>query len=109
MPRIDGQITNLAGELARRGLQVAITYGNAKAIDLFAQTDQGRTFNVQVKALRKPNEFPVGKTIRVDTEYVFVLLNLPPKAPEYFIVTGNDLKEHPERFGKWFTNYKTFP
>ena len=60
LKRVDGQITGLAGELfvaaelLKRGLQTSVTFGNAKAIDLFAfNPDTGRTFTVQVKALRK--------------------------------------------------------
>ncbi len=41
----------VAAELYRRGYSVAITLGNAKAIDLFAERD-ARTVNVQVKAIR---------------------------------------------------------
>lgn len=41
-PRIDGQITGLAGELfvaaelLKRGLQTSVTFGNAKSVDLLA-------------------------------------------------------------------------
>lgn len=56
--RIDGQLTALAGELfvaaelLRRGLQTSVTFGNAKAIDLFAHNPRsGISFNVQVKSL----------------------------------------------------------
>ncbi|MFL6335847.1 MAG: hypothetical protein ACJ754_21265 [Pyrinomonadaceae bacterium] len=41
-PRADGQLSGLAGEffvaaeLLKRGLQTSVTFGNAKAIDLFA-------------------------------------------------------------------------
>jgi hypothetical protein len=40
-PRVDGQITGMAGEflvagkLFKRRMQVSVTMGNAKAIDLF--------------------------------------------------------------------------
>ena len=46
--RADGQITSLAGELfvaaelLKRGLQTLITFGNAKAIDLFAVNPKSR-------------------------------------------------------------------
>ncbi|GLW61739.1 hypothetical protein Hthe01_20880 [Hydrogenophilus thermoluteolus] len=42
--RADGQVTGLAGEffvageLLKRGLQTSITFGNAKAIDIFAHS-----------------------------------------------------------------------
>ncbi|MBX9870989.1 MAG: hypothetical protein K2X75_03240 [Burkholderiaceae bacterium] len=58
MPRANGTNSHLAGEyfvaaeLYRRGYTVAMTLGNAKAIDLFAERDS-RTANVQVKAIAK--------------------------------------------------------
>src|SRR5438094_102974 len=57
MPELDRNSTHLAGEyfvaaeLYRRGYSVAMTLGNAKAIDLFAERG-ARTVNVQVKAIR---------------------------------------------------------
>lgn len=64
--RADGQMTGLAGEffvaaeLLKRGLQTSVTFGNAKAIDLIAfNSETGRTFTVQVKALRKRTYFPI--------------------------------------------------
>jgi hypothetical protein len=41
----------VAAELYKRGFSVALTMGNAKAIDLFAEK-RTRTVNVQVKAIR---------------------------------------------------------
>ena len=55
---IDRKDTHLAGEyyvgaeLYRRGYSVAMTLGNAKAIDLFAERGK-HTVNVQVKAIRE--------------------------------------------------------
>ena len=34
--------------------------------------------------------------------YVFVLLNKPGEAVQYFIVPGQELVQHPERFSKYF-------
>jgi hypothetical protein len=110
MPRVDGQITALAGEffvaaeLLRRGLQVSMTFGNAKAIDLIAYDPETlRTFTVQVKALRAKNYFLIdGNKINGKHHYVFVLLNTPPAAPEYFIVPGAEFAEDSGRFGKYF-------
>jgi hypothetical protein len=54
---VDRNSTHLAGEyfvaaeLYRRGYSVAMTLGNAKAIDLFAESEE-RTVNIQVKAIR---------------------------------------------------------
>ena len=114
--RVDGQITGLAGELfvaaelLKRGLQTSLTFGNAKAIDLFAfNPETGRTFTVQVKALRQKNYFPIshGK-IEAQHVYVFVLLNKPGEAVEYFIVPGSKLMGEPELFTKSFVDSK-FP
>ena len=65
-PRADGQISGLAGEffvaaeLLKREIQTSVTFGNAKAIDLFAHNPRtGITFNVQVKTLRSNNYFLV--------------------------------------------------
>lgn len=116
--RADGQLTALAGEflvageLARRGLQVSVTFGNAKAIDLFAHdAERDKTFKVQVKSLRKPNFFPLSPDSKIPGEvmYVFVLLNAPTKSPRFFVVPGKDLAADPNKFGKWYAHYKTFP
>lgn len=114
--RADGQMTGLAGELfvaaelLKRGLQTSVTFGNAKAIDLLAfNPTTGRTFTIQVKALRKRTFFPISHA-RVDPQhvYVFALLNKPGEQVNYFIVPGADLLNQPERFGKWFLDPK-FP
>lgn len=114
--RADGQLTGLAGEffvaaeLLRRGLQVALTLGNAKDIDLFAyHPDTGKRFTVQVKALRTRSVFPirVRNTAR-DHVYVFVVPNRPGSPPDYFIVPGVDLIETPDKFSRWLSDPK-FP
>jgi len=114
--RIDGQITGLAGEffvaaeLLKLGLQTSVTFGNAKQIDLFAHNSQtGKSFNIQVKALRTNNYFPI-KYAKIEAQqiYVFVLLNKPGKAVQYFVVPGSLLANEPQRFGKSFQDPK-FP
>jgi len=108
--RPDGQVTGLAGEffvaaeLLKRGLQTSVTFGNAKSIDLFAHNaDTGRTFTVQVKALRAKNFFLIGHSrVNRSHTYVFVLLNKPNVPVQYFIVPGAELHAHPERFDKYF-------
>jgi hypothetical protein len=110
MSKIDRQQTGLAGELfvaaelLKRGLQASITFGNAKAIDILAcNSETGRTFTVQVKALRRKNWFLINReSINPKHIYVFVLLNEPGISVEYYIVPGHVLKEHPERFGRGF-------
>jgi hypothetical protein len=92
-PTPDKNSTHLAGEyfvaaeLYRRGYSVAMTLGNAKAIDLFAEHD-AQTVNVQVKAIRdkKSIGWPMMKDKVVDgVVYVFVCLNAPGEAPDYYI------------------------
>lgn len=108
--RRDGQITGLAGELfvaaelLKRGLQTSVTFGNAKAIDLFAHNPRTeRTFTVQVKAVRRRTDFLIAHArINKGHVYVFVILNEPNEAVEYFIVPGTVLAGEPNRFGKWF-------
>jgi len=66
----------VAAELYRRGYSVAITLGNAKAIDLFAERD-ARTVNVQVKAIRdkKSVGWPMtAAKVKEKIIYVFVCL-----------------------------------
>lgn len=114
--RADGQISSLAGEffvaaeLLKRGFQTSVTLGNAKAIDLLAvHPETGRTFAVQVKALRSKNYFPIRpKSVRRDHVYVFVLLNKPGQPVEYFVVPGAVLIDERARFGKDF-EHPTFP
>src|SRR5881392_3011516 len=80
----------VAAELYRRGYSVAMTLGNAKAIDLYAEHD-ARTVNVQVKAIR--NKKSIGWPIMLDAIkdniiYIFVCLNDPGIPPEYFVCTS---------------------
>jgi hypothetical protein len=102
--RVDGNMTGLAGELfvaaelLKRGLQTSITFGNAKQIDLFAHSPiTGRNFTIQVKSLRAKNYFPI-RVIHPDHIYVFVILNKPGQAVQYYIVSGKRLADEPERF-----------
>ncbi|MDA2924831.1 hypothetical protein MYX65_09290 [Acidobacteria bacterium AH-259-L09] len=97
----DGQLTGLAGEffvaaeLLKCGLQTSITFGNAKAIDLFTLNPRtGTCFTVQVKALRSKNYFPI-KPDRVAREhiYVFVLLNKPGEAVQTSLCPGRFLSQ----------------
>jgi hypothetical protein len=96
----DRNSTHLAGEyfvaaeLYRRGYSVAITLGNAKAIDLFAERD-ARSVNIQVKAIRNKKSvgWPIMKDRIVDgVLYVFVCLNDPGNPPDYFICTPEEAR-----------------
>ena len=84
----------VAAELYKRGFSVAMTLGNAKAIDLFAEKDQ-RTVNVQVKAisLRKNVGWPIlKKKVFRKVMYVFVCLNADGRPPTFFIATGQEVR-----------------
>ncbi len=101
MPEPDRNSTHLAGEyfvaaeLYRRGYSVAMTLGNAKAIDLFAERD-ARTVNVQVKAIR--NKKSIGwpimqKAIKDNIIYVLICLNDSQAPPDYFICTSGEARD----------------
>jgi hypothetical protein len=105
----DRNSTHLAGEyfvaaeLYRRGYSVAITLGNAKSIDLFAERG-ARTVNVQVKAIRdkKSVGWPIMlDRVKNDIIYVFVCLNEPDVAPDYYLCTSAEarkkVKQYPTR------------
>lgn len=113
-PRVDGQITGVAGELfvaaelLKRGLQTSVTFGNAKAIDLLAfNPETDRTFSVQVKAVRKPNVFPIAHhRVSAAHVYVYVVLNKPSAQVQYFVVPDAVLANDSGRFSKWFRDPK---
>lgn len=97
---VDRNCTHLAGEyfvaaeLYRRGYSVAITLGNAKAIDLFAEKG-ARTVNIQVKAIRHKQNvgWPIMRDRVVDDVlYVFVCLNPPGIPPSYFMATSSEAR-----------------
>lgn len=112
--RADCQISGLAGEffvaaeLLKRDVQTSVTFGNAKAIDLFAyNTDTGQSFIVQVKTLRSNNYFLLDpQRVNPSQVYVFVLLNKPGQPVRYFIVPGSELVDNPDQFGKGFRDPK---
>jgi hypothetical protein len=115
-PRIDGQITGLAGEfyvaaeLLKRDILASITFGSAKAIDILAFNPRTQcTLSVQVKAIRQMNVFPISHA-RVSPVhmYVFVVINPPGTPPRFFIVPVEVLANEPDRFSKWFKDPK-FP
>jgi hypothetical protein len=85
----------VAGELSKRGYSVALTLGNAKAIDLFAEKGL-RTVNVQVKAisLRKNVGWPMLKAKVFDgIIYVMVCLNDNDTPPSYFVARGDEIRD----------------
>ncbi len=107
MPVIpDRNCTHLAGEyfvaaeLYKRGYSVAITIGNAKAIDLYAERGT-KTVNIQVKAIRvrKNVGWPIMKDkIIPNVIYVFVCLNEPGTQPSYFILNSKEAKSKAKQY-----------
>ena len=84
----------VAAELYKRRYSVALTLGNAKAIDLFAEKDR-RTVDVQVKAIRfrKNAGWPIHRsTVLSNVIYVFVCLNDESSSPTYFIATSREVR-----------------
>jgi hypothetical protein len=85
----------VAAELYKRGYSVAMTLGNAKSIDLFAEKGL-RTVNVQVKAirLRKNVGWPILKSKVFDRIiYIFICLNDESSPPTYFIANGPEIRD----------------
>jgi hypothetical protein len=91
----------VAAELLKRDIQTSLTFGNAKSIDLLAhRADPEQTFIVQVKAVRVPNFFPIGRRqINSSHTYVFVVLNKPGVQVRYFIVPGSELYDRRDGIG----------
>ena len=104
--RIDPQITAMAGEfltvgkLFKRGYQVSVTFGFAKAIDIFIlNPTTNKSFSVQVKTQRRKNNFPMKKeNINLDHIYIFVRLNNFKDSEEFFIVPGNEIYSDVDKF-----------
>lgn len=90
----------VAGKLFKLGYQVSITMGNAKAIDLFVHNHRtDRTFNVQVKTIRKKNCYPLRKEgINPNDIFVFVVLNDPGQNEDYFIISGSTILANITKF-----------
>ena len=104
--KTDRNCTHLAGEffvaaeLYRRGYSVAMTLGNAKAIDLFAERE-ARTVNVQVKAIRdkKSVNWTITKRkIKDNIIYIFVCLNPAGTPPDYYVCTSQEARIMAKQF-----------
>jgi hypothetical protein len=103
---LDQQLTGMAGEfltvgkLFKRGYQASVTLGNAKAIDVLVHNPEtGKSFNVQVKTLRKKNCFPMRReSLAPERIYVFIVLNDFDKAEEFYVVPGREILKDLDRF-----------
>ena len=105
--RRDSQKSGLAGEffvaaeLLKREYQVALTFGNAKSIDIFVQVSADiPPVTVQVKTLRTSNCYLIGpRDVHPDQVYVFVLLHRVGEPVEYFILSGKEMLD--QRLDVW--------
>ena len=82
----------VAGELSRRGYPVSLTFGNAKAVDIYADT-KNKPITVDAKAGRTKSNFPIKESsIREDHYYIFVYLRsrteIKNNDPSLFFITS---------------------
>ena len=113
MDKFDKQTTGMAGEflavgkLFKKGLQVSITFGNAKGIDLFVHNpENGKNYTVQVKTQRnQDNFFLKEKRIKNDIIFIFIILNEFEQNEDFFIVKGSEiLKDLKKFYGQTYNN-----
>jgi hypothetical protein len=83
----------VAGELLRRGIMAAVTYGNAKKADVVA-FHEGRSALLEVKSTSEA-KWVLGGTLPQESASLWVLVFLPPdvgQAPQYFVLTSAELR-----------------
>ena len=83
----------VAGELLRRGVMAAVSFGNAKKADVFA-LHEGRSALLEVKSTSEA-KWVLGGRLPEETVSLWVLVYLPAdlkQAPEYFILSGAELR-----------------
>ena len=101
----------VAGELARRGYNVTMTFGNTKSIDLIVERET-KPVLVQVKGIQRTKSLCWNLSmakVREDVVYVFVNLHADTfETPEYFVLTGKEVKEvlKPVASGRDYIDYK---
>jgi len=101
----------VAGELARRGFNVTMTFGNTKALDLLVEKE-GKLISVQVKGIQRKKSIcwniSLSKVGILKAIYVLVNLNADTlDIPEYFILTEKEIKQHfkPTKSGRDYLDY----
>lgn len=83
----------VAGELLRRGIMAAVTYGNAKKADVVA-FHEGRAIALEVKSTSE-SKWVLGGTLPGDSSSLWVLVHLPSEetlSPEYYVLTSAELR-----------------
>ena len=84
----------VAGELLRRGIMAAVTYGNAKKADVIAVNDT-KAASLEVKSTSQ-TKWVIGSELPSDNPNIWVLVYLPKSetaSPEYFILTSAELRK----------------
>lgn len=101
----------VAGELARRGFNITLTFGNTKAIDLLTEKD-GKLIPVQVKGIQRKKSicWNISLSKVSDPSMLYVLVNLNSDtmdSPEYFILSTNEILQHvkPTKSGRDYLEY----
>jgi len=101
----------VAGELARRGYNVTMTFGNTKAIDLLIEKD-GDLIPVQVKGIQRKKSIcwniSLSKLKGESIMYVLVNLNSDTYSPpEFFVLTEKEVTRHfkPTKSGRDYLDY----
>lgn len=82
----------VAGELLRRGVMAAVTYGHAKKADVLV-VHEGRAVTLEVKTTSEL-KWVLGGAVPDNSGHLWVLVYLPPDAslaPEYFVLTAAEL------------------
>jgi len=102
--KIDRNCVHLAGEffvaaeLCKRGYNVALTMGNAKAIDVLAEKG-GKSTLVQVKSVQSKSGWPIMKDkIVKNVIYILVCLNEPGYPPSYSIMTTTEARRNTKQY-----------
>jgi hypothetical protein len=82
----------VAGELLRRNIRAAVTYGNAKKADVVAVNGRSAC-SIEVKTTQQP-KWNIGNKIPEANDSIWVLVYLPPdeiEPVEFFVLTGFEL------------------
>jgi hypothetical protein len=100
-----------AGELARRGFNITLTFGNTKAIDLLTEID-GQLLKFQVKGIQRKKSIcwnVTSVTPSKDLFFIFINLNADnlDVGPEYFVLTSEEVDTHLKRVasGRHYIDY----
>jgi hypothetical protein len=82
----------VAGELLRRNMTAAVTYGNAKKADVVAVSGRSAV-PIEVKTTREP-KWVIGNKVPEPDDLIWVLVYLPyneKQPPEFFVLRSAEL------------------